>query len=129
MATNQKAYKGLPMEGIIASWYAKNTQTDSRFKGTAQAVAAQVPPGGRILEVAPGPGYLAIQLAKRNGYQVTGLDISKSFVRIATENARQAGVRIDFRHGDAAHMPFPDEHFDFVVCTAAFKNFTDPVGA
>src|SRR4051812_37794382 len=26
-------------------------------------------------------------------------------------------------------MPFPDETFDFVVCTAAFKNFTAPVGA
>jgi ubiquinone/menaquinone biosynthesis C-methylase UbiE len=26
-------------------------------------------------------------------------------------------------------MPFPDESFDFVVCRAAFKNFSDPVGA
>jgi ubiquinone/menaquinone biosynthesis C-methylase UbiE len=62
-------------------------------------------------------------------YQVSGLDISKTFVRIASQNAREAGVKVDFREGDAAHMPFPDETFDFVVCTAAFKNFTDPVGA
>ena len=26
-------------------------------------------------------------------------------------------------------MPFPDNSFDFVFCSAAFKNFTDPVGA
>ena len=26
-------------------------------------------------------------------------------------------------------MPFPDAAFDFVVCTAAFKNFSDPLGA
>lgn len=26
-------------------------------------------------------------------------------------------------------MPFPDASFDFAVCMAAFKNFTDPVGA
>lgn len=130
MSARQKAYKGLPMEGLIATWYANNTRTESRgFKTTAQAVTTRVAPGGSILEIAPGPGYLAIEIAKLGAYQVAGLDISKSFVRIASENARNAGVRIDFRHGDAAHMPFPDESFDFVVCTAAFKNFTDPVGA
>ena len=26
-------------------------------------------------------------------------------------------------------MPFPDASFDFVVCAAAFKNFSDPLGA
>ncbi|MEO8288145.1 MAG: class I SAM-dependent methyltransferase [Chloroflexota bacterium] len=133
MATRQKAYKaykGLPMEGFIARWYAKNTRVDSRgFKTTARAVAAQVPPGGSILEVAPGPGYLAIEMVRLGDYRVSGLDISQSFVRIAGENAREAGVKIDFRQGDAAHMPFPDASFDFVVCTAAFKNFTDPIGA
>ncbi len=82
-----------------------------------------------MLEVAPGPGYLAIEIAKMGDYRVSGLDISHSFVRIAAGNARKAGVSVDFRHGDAAHMPFPDESFDFVVCRAAFKNFSDPVGA
>jgi ubiquinone/menaquinone biosynthesis C-methylase UbiE len=130
MSAKHKAYKGLPMEGFIATWYANTTRGDNhRFDSTMRTVAAQAAPGSRILEVAPGPGYLAIALAKRGAYQVSGLDISKSFVRIAKENARQAGVKIDFRHGDAAHMPFPDESFDFVVCTAAFKNFADPVGA
>ena len=47
-------------------------------------------PGGDVLEVAPGPGYLAIELAKR-GYSVTALDISKSFVEIARGNADRAG--------------------------------------
>jgi ubiquinone/menaquinone biosynthesis C-methylase UbiE len=50
-------------------------------------------------------------------------------VRIATENARRAGVEIDFQHGDVAHMPFADESFDFVFCQAAFKNFHAPVAA
>jgi len=27
------------------------------------------------------------------------------------------------------HNALPDESFDFVVCRAAFKNFSDPVGA
>ncbi len=117
------------MEGVIATWYARNTGRDaSRFKETARAVAARLPHGAHVLEVAPGPGYLAIELAKQ-GYALTALDISKSFVRIARENAKKAGVDLDIRQGNAAAMPFLDAPFDFVVCTAAFKNFTDPVGA
>ena len=42
-----------------------------------------------MLEVVPGPGYLALELA-RAGFRVTGLDISRSFVRIARENAARA---------------------------------------
>jgi ubiquinone/menaquinone biosynthesis C-methylase UbiE len=124
-----KAYKGLPMEGAIATWYTRNTGLDrKRFEDTARLIAERVPPSARVLEVAPGPGYLAIELAKR-GYPVTALDISRSFVRIARENATKAGVVIDVRHGNAAQMPFPDASFDYIVCMAAFKNFTDPIGA
>jgi ubiquinone/menaquinone biosynthesis C-methylase UbiE len=36
---------------------------------------------------------------------------------------------VDFRHGDATTMPFPDRSFDLIVCQAAFKNFLDPVAA
>ena len=128
--SRQKAYRGVAMEGFIADWYTKNTGRDfRRFEAVAREVAERVPSGSRVLEVAPGPGYLAIQLAKLGRYQVTGLDISRSFVRIASENAARAGVEIDFRQGDAAQMPFPDASFDHVVCMAAFKNFSDPVGA
>lgn len=57
---------------------------------------------------------------------MSGLDISRTFVDIASENARQAGVSIDFRHGDAGAMPFDAESLDLVVCQAAFKNLRHP---
>jgi ubiquinone/menaquinone biosynthesis C-methylase UbiE len=130
MATTQKGYIGLAMEGPIATWYTRNTGRDlRRFVKVAQAVAHRVAPGGRVLEVAPGPGFCAIEIARCGRYSVTGLDISRSFVRIAREHATTAGVAVDFRHGNASKMPFPDASFDFVVCTAAFKNFKDPIGA
>lgn len=130
MSTTTKPYKGLAMEGIIASWYANNTKGDIRgYRACAQSVVDRLSPGSSVLEVAPGPGYLAIEIAKRGSYRVVGLDISHSFVRIASENARREGVAIEFRQGDAAHLPFPDDSFVFVVCRAAFKNFSDPVGA
>jgi ubiquinone/menaquinone biosynthesis C-methylase UbiE len=124
-----KAYKGLAMEGVIATWYTRNAgRNRTRFEDTARLVAERVRPGAQVLEVAPGPGYLAIELARR-GYAVTALDISRSFVRITRENAVRAGVVVDIRHGNASQMPFADRAFDFIVCMAAFKNFTDPIGA
>src|SRR5258707_30876 len=120
----------MAMEGFVAHWYNRNTGRNlRRFEPVAQAVVEAVPLGGRVLEVGTGPGFLAIEIAKGGRHHVTGLDISRSFVRIARENAARAGVEIEFRHGDAAQMPFSDASFDHVVCMAAFKNFFDPVGA
>lgn len=125
-----KPHKGIAMEGPIAAWYARNTRGEMRdYRRWAQRVADSVPPGGAVLEVAPGPGYLALELAKLGHLAITGLDSSKSFVRIARANARAAGADVDFQLGDAAHLPFPDDRFDFVICRAAFKNFSDPAGA
>jgi len=127
-----KGYKGIAMEGFIARWYDKNQRkTPEQYKAWAKMVAENVAEGSSVLEVAPGPGYLAIELAKRGKYTIVGMDISKTFVEIAQKNASEAGVgaAIEFRQGDAAHMPFNDETFDLIISTAAFKNFADPVGA
>ena len=125
----KKAYKGMPMEGLIASWYAKITDKEERHRQEAERLAGEMPLGSHVLEIAPGPGYFGIELARLGDYQITGLDISKSFVEIARQNARKAGVQVDFRHGNAADMPFADGSFDFTFCQAAFKNFTEPVKA
>lgn len=125
-----KGYKGMGMEGRIATWYARNTARDMpEFAALAQRVTTALPAGSRILEVAPGPGYLAIEIARRGRYQVSGLDISHTFVEIATRNAREARVNADFRQGNASAMPFPENTFDLVLCRAAFKNFSQPVTA
>src|SRR5918911_1001839 len=94
----RKPYLGIQMEGPIARWYARTTRDRRDHRLTAQAIAAQLPEGSSVLEVAPGPGYTAIELARLGSYHITGLDISRSFVRIAADNARRAGVAIDFRH-------------------------------
>jgi ubiquinone/menaquinone biosynthesis C-methylase UbiE len=118
------------MEGPIAAWYAKNTAGAlPEFRAEARRIAAELEPGAVVLEIAPGPGYLAVELAKLGSFRVTGLDVSHSFVRIAKENAARAGVHIEFRQGNVSQMPFAADWFDFLVCRAAFKNFSDPVGA
>lgn len=125
-----KAYKGMGMEGGIARWYDKTTRRDlPEFKALARRVAETLAPGAKVLEVAPGPGFFAIELAKIGKYEITGLDISKSFVEIAKRNARQEHVEVDFREGNASQMPFAESSFDFLLCRAAFKNFSEPLGA
>jgi 2-polyprenyl-3-methyl-5-hydroxy-6-metoxy-1,4-benzoquinol methylase len=48
----------------------------------------KAPSGAEVLEVAPGPGYLAVEIALLGRFHVTGLDFSRSFLEIASENAR-----------------------------------------
>jgi ubiquinone/menaquinone biosynthesis C-methylase UbiE len=127
---HEKGYKGIGMEGRMAFWYAKNTVKDmEEFRSLATRLSRKLPSGSRILEVAPGPGYLSIELAKRGRYALTGLDVSKTFVEIAKRNADEACVKIDFQQGNASAMPLSDDTFDFIVCRAAFKNFSQPVEA
>jgi ubiquinone/menaquinone biosynthesis C-methylase UbiE len=131
-ARGQKAYRGMPMEGPIARWYAGLRGSESQmaqYREEAARLAAGLADGAAVLEVAPGPGYFAIEVARLGRFRVTGLDISRSFVQIAGENARRAGVEIGFRLGDASSMPFPEGSFDLIVCQAAFKNFSRPEGA
>jgi ubiquinone/menaquinone biosynthesis C-methylase UbiE len=122
-----KGYKGLGMEGAIARWYARLTRKSLEdFRALARRTAEQIPAEASVLEVAPGPGYFAIELARLGDYRITGLDISETFVKIAGVNAENAGVRVEFRHGNASAMPFADDSFDFLLCRAAFKNFSEP---
>ena len=127
--TRRWRFKGPEMEGPIARWYARLRGSESQLDGyrrQATQLTRGLPAGSRVLEVAPGPGFLAIEMARLGTLRVTGLDISHTFVEIAAENARNAGVTVEFGHGDVAEMPFQADTFDLIVCQAAFKNFTLP---
>jgi ubiquinone/menaquinone biosynthesis C-methylase UbiE len=129
-AVDQKAWKGKAMEGWVGRWYARTRRNDMEdFRRAATAAAKHLRYGSSVLEVAPGPGYFAIELAKLGDFKITGLDISRTLIEIATENAKNAGVKVDFRLGNASAMPFAPESFDFVYCSAAFKNFSEPLKA
>jgi len=131
-APRSKGYRGIAMEGFIARWYARTRGTESQLAGCRREAAAWVeglPRGARVLEVAPGPGYLAVEMARLGKVDVVALDISRTFVEMVAANARRAGVSLDVRQGDASELPFPDRSFDLVVCQAAFKNFSRPQAA
>ena len=75
----------------------------------------------RVLEIACGTGRFTAMLAER-GADIVGLDISEAMLSQGREKARRAGVsdHIEFMRGDAARLPFPDDHFDTVFAMRFF---------
>jgi len=131
MMKQQRRFKDIGIEGITARWYDNNTRKSrlAEMKEYAKEASKYLHDGCSVLEVAPGPGYLSIELAKLGiCNKIVGLDISKDFTAIAQRNATEAGVIgvVEFKHGNVSDIPFPDNSFDFIICTAAFKNFKEP---
>jgi ubiquinone/menaquinone biosynthesis C-methylase UbiE len=125
-----KPHRDRGIEGRLATWYAATTAKSMRdFQDLAQRIARELPPAASVLEVAPGPGYFCIELAKLGPWHITGVDLSHDMVKIAREKAAQAGVHAEFQQGNSSSLPFPAGSFDFLVCRAAFKNFAQPVRA
>ncbi len=97
------------------------------MKEEAIEVSRHVKDEDSVLEVASGPGYLSIELAKLGKYKITGIDISNDIVAIATSNAKEAGVQVSFMQGSASHLPFDEDAFNFIICVLSFKNFKEPL--
>jgi ubiquinone/menaquinone biosynthesis C-methylase UbiE len=97
-----------------------------------EVVEMGVPPGGKVLDIGTGPGFVAIavsQLLAENGCKIVGLDLSPAMLTLAAENARQKGLNglLTWREGDAKAMPFEDNEFDFVVCNDSLHHWEDPL--
>jgi ubiquinone/menaquinone biosynthesis C-methylase UbiE len=81
-----------------------------------------------ILEIACGTGRFTVALAER-GANIVGLDISEAMLAQGRQKARAASVadHVDFMRGDAARLPFPDDHFDAVFAMRFFHLADTPV--
>jgi len=126
-----KRFKDLGIEGEQAKYYDKLTR-EHRIEETkvqAKEAAKFIKEGDSVLEIAPGAGYLSIELSRLGKFSITGMDISKDLVEICNHNAKEAGVKIDFRQGNVSNMPFSANTFHFVICVLAFKNFKEPLKA
>jgi len=82
----------------------------------------------RILEVACGTGRFTVMMAQQ-GADIVGLDISPAMLAQGREKAQRVGVddHVEFMRGDAARLPFPDDHFDAVFAMRFFHLADRPV--
>lgn len=68
----------------------------------------------QVLEIGVGSGCAACLFAK-GGADVTGIDITRQSIGLASKNAHTQGLtNIKFQQMDAEHMTFPDNSFDHV---------------
>jgi ubiquinone/menaquinone biosynthesis C-methylase UbiE len=120
------------IEGYFAVKYAEFARDTPSMRDEYRRLAAKtasVIQAGRVLEIGPGPGFIAIEIAKLvPKVQVVGLDLSETMIEIATGNAREHGVlgQVEFREGNASAVPFEDESFDFVVSSGSLHHWEQP---
>ena len=87
-----------------------------------------VGPDAHVLDVATGTAGVAIELARRSGCRVTGIDQSHDMLAHGRRNVEAAGLsdRITLLQGEAERLPFPDASFDAVTFTYLLRYVADP---
>jgi len=85
--------------------------------------------GAQILDVAGGTGQTGRYLA-RDGASAVIVDLTMPMLSAGLSAVREEGRSdVVFVRGDAVDLPFPDDHFDVVVCRFALHHMDDPGAA
>jgi len=89
-------------------------------------LAAQ--PGNAVLDVATGTAAVAIELVRRTGCSVVGIDQSAEMLAVGRARAMRAGLadRIQFEEGNAEQLRFEDGSFDALAFTYLLRYVADP---
>lgn len=101
-------------------------------ESTGAAVSAEgAEPAAReplILDVASGTAGVAIELAKRTGGTVVGVDLTEQMLRQGAANVAASAVarRITLVAGQAERLPFPDATFDALAFSYLLRYVEDP---
>jgi len=87
-------------------------------------------PDDLVLDVATGTGAVALELARRYGCCVIGVDHSAEMLAEGRRRISAAGLteRVELRKSRAERLPFPDATFDALTFTYLLR-YVDDVGA
>ncbi len=109
-----------------AELFAAHKELHSRERLERLVNAVNPAPDAHALEVATGPGHVAMALAPRCR-EVIATDITDALLAIAERTRHERGLaNVHFQHADADHLPFADASFDIALCRFAFHHFEDP---
>jgi ubiquinone/menaquinone biosynthesis C-methylase UbiE len=92
---------------------------------------AELQAGERVLDVACGTGVVSRLAARRVAPRgtVTGLDLNEGMLAVAMRLPLPPDLTIDWHHGSALALPFPDTTFDVVLCQQGLQFFPDRLKA
>jgi demethylmenaquinone methyltransferase / 2-methoxy-6-polyprenyl-1,4-benzoquinol methylase len=85
-------------------------------------------PRDTVLDVATGTGAVAVELVRRTGCSVVGVDQSPEMLAEARRRVEAAGLarRIELVEGSAESLPFEDAAFDALTFTYLLRYVDDP---
>jgi len=98
---------------------------DAIARGLANGVAGSRP---LVLDVASGTAGVAIELARRTGGTVVGVDLTEQMLRQGAANVARSPFagRIKLAIGQAERLPFADASFDALVFSYLLRYVADP---
>lgn len=101
------------VQGIMTLYLSRKLRFDDMFfEQYKKTFDLDRSAGMKILEIGCGPGALAESMHRwYPNAHITAIDRDSNFISFAKENI--AGV--DFREGDAVHLPFGDDSFDVTI--------------
>jgi demethylmenaquinone methyltransferase/2-methoxy-6-polyprenyl-1,4-benzoquinol methylase len=85
---------------------------------------AQLPPGGKLLDLGAGTGDLALEALRRDAsLRAVGGDFTLEMMRVG--RTRPHGSLVRWAGADALNLPFPDNTFDAVTSGYLMRNVVD----
>ncbi len=94
---------------------------DVDYDSWASYIARILADSNKILECGCGTGEISVRL-KKKGFDIVSCDISDDMLEIASNKARNIGVRIPFLHMDMRSLSFP-KSFDAVIAVCDAVNY------
>ena len=87
-----------------------------------------VGPGDMVMDLCTGTGPVAMELTRRYGSRVVGVDLSVGMLEQCQRTVHRAGrtTKVDLIRGRAEGLPFPRDCFDAVCFTYLFRYVQDP---
>ncbi len=98
------------------------------YRSVAEDATSEIS-SGELLEIASGPGFLAVELGQRaRELEITTMDISSYVVQMAESRVHTAGLgrQVKVVLGDPHDIPFPDDSFDAAITLGSLRRWRQP---
>jgi 2-polyprenyl-3-methyl-5-hydroxy-6-metoxy-1,4-benzoquinol methylase len=112
---NEQAEESGPYHGEMFSYYSQSRRVPPAVCAKIMEVAG-VRPETAVLDIGTGPGSIALQLGRVSA-NVTGIDISEDFLKIARAAAHAQGSSARFECADANKLVFGKSDYDLITAS------------